>query len=782
MVLPFLFNFKYRDHLHNMLKHFRLLTLLIVFVVSNSLYGQKVALVLSGGGAKGIAHVGVLKALEEHEIPVDYIVGTSMGGIVAGCYAAGYSADEIEEIMSSENLLNWVNGNLEKGYYYYFSKEDINSGFLKLKLSLDSTFNASVTSSLASDLSLNFALNEKFAQASHSSNYNFDSLMIPARVVAADIFTQSEEIVKEGSLANALRTTLSVPFFYKPIRYKGKYLFDGGIYNNFPVDVAIEEFSPDIIIGSNVSSKIFQEYPYEEDEKLLNSSLLFMILDKSDPSKIPATGIYIEPNLSTYTAFDFDKSKQLIDSGYMATKRQIEEIKSKIERRVACDTLAQQRNQFKNLHKPLMFSDIKFHGFNSRQRKYIRNIFNFKADEPLSLNQLKKGYFRLVSEDFFRTIYPDITFDSSTDNFKLELYGRPRNNFNVEMGGIIATRNISQGFVGFEHYFFDDYLLNSAVNFHVGSFYKSAEIRSRLNLSWFNQFYIEPIITYNNWDFINSDDFFVRDASPTILERTDRKYGVDLGMPLGPNYKLVVDGAWVDNTDQFANFGEVIPQDTLDRLDLDGLRFGFRIESNSLNRKQYPSDGKSFLFSADYFNVREKYDPGSTSLVDELIDDHEWVRVKLKAEQYFKRGRYSTGYYFEGVASNQPFFANYTATLLSFPGFEPLQDSRTLFLQNFRSSNYIAFGLRNVYSLRQNLEFRLEGYFFAPFKELVEDVDQRPVSRDFEDIFLTGSASLTLHSPVGPINLSLNYYDDNENQLGVLLHLGYLLFKKKSLE
>ena len=230
---------------------------------------QKIGLVFSGGGAKGLAHVGVLKALEENEIPIDYAVGTSMGGIIAGCYAAGMSPAEIEEMMLSPDFSRWIGGQLEEGYNYYYNKNDDHPSFLKLNLSLDSSFNVLLNSTIANDLSLNFALAEKLAQPSAIAKNNFDSLFVPLRVVAADIFTQTEVVLKKAALGEALRATQTVPFFYNPIRIEGKYLFDGGVYNNFPVDVAQKEFKPDVIIGCNVSSKVYDKYPYGEDEKLI---------------------------------------------------------------------------------------------------------------------------------------------------------------------------------------------------------------------------------------------------------------------------------------------------------------------------------------------------------------------------------------------------------------------------------------------------------------------------------------------------------------------------------
>src|SRR5258706_2623702 len=239
---------------------------------------QKVGVVFSGGAAKGLAHVGVLKALEESEIPIDYVVGTSMGGIIAGCYAAGMSPAEIEEMMLSQDFLSWVNGRLEEGYNYYYNKNDDHPSFLKLNLSLDSSLNFLLNSSIANDLSLNFALAEKLAQPSAIARNNFDSLFVPLRVVAADIFTQTEVVIKKGALGEALRATQTVPFFYNPIRIDGKYLFDGGVYNNFPVDVAESEFKPEVIIGCSGSSKDYAPYPYGQVRKSISQSLLYMLL------------------------------------------------------------------------------------------------------------------------------------------------------------------------------------------------------------------------------------------------------------------------------------------------------------------------------------------------------------------------------------------------------------------------------------------------------------------------------------------------------------------------
>ena len=225
--------------------------------------------------------------------------------------------------------------------------------------------------------------------------------------------------------------------------------------------------------------------------------------------------------------------------------------------------------------------------------------------------------------------------------------------------------------------------------------------------------------------------------------------------------------------------------DTLDQLTLTGTRYGINFSTNTLNRKQYSSSGKSFYFGLDYFQIREDLTPGTTSSTKMLVTNlsHNWIRGTIILEQYFKAGIYSSGYYLQGTFSNQPVFSNYGGTIINAPGFFPMQDSHTLILENFRSFNFVAGGWRNVFSLKKRLDFRLEGYLFKPLQAITQGSNQEPVLNDeIRTIYFAGTAGLVLHSTIGPISLSVNYYDDKKTQLGVLLHIGFLLFNKTSLE
>lgn len=746
-------------------------------------FSQKTALVFSGGSAKGLAHVGVLKALEENDIPIDCIVGTSMGGIVGGFYAAGFSPEEIEKIVLSESFIHWVNGDPISDYNYFYHKSDAYPDFLTIDLSLDSTLNLKLNSSIAKDAALNFALLEHLAAASEVYLGDFDKLFVPLRVVAADIFTQSEVVISKGVLSDALRSTQSAPLFYSPIRYENQYLFDGGIYNNFPVSVAKSSFSPEKIIGVNVSSKVFTTYPYETDDELVPDALLYLLLAKSDPSQLPDSNLYLSPNLSAYSAFDFDKAKALIDSGYNHTIRKMPEIKKQISRRIPREDVRLARAEFRKKMQRNVYGPIEIMGFTKSQDQYLRTVFS--KDKPLDIRDMKEGYFQLATEAYFENIYPSSRYDSSSGKHIFRLTKRPQKNFKVDFGGMLATRDISNLFMGVNYYRFRKTLMHFYTNFQTGNFYKS--IVSGVRVDFPKRFYFEPQISYDNWNYLATNDFldeFSTTAIPTILKRLNRKVGFYAGIPIGQQFKGYGYVGYFNALDQYVNGSIFITNDKLDRLRLTGFKTSFVLSSNTLNRKQYASSGKAIKFCLSYTFASELFEPGSTSVLNgSRRENFQWPRIKASYEQYFGSGRYKPGVYAEAVVSGRFRVSNYYGTLINSPGFNPFQDSRIFILQRYRAFNFLAGGVKNVFKVKEKVEFRLEGYGFIPFESIREGVGQQFVSDPGlgKLTFAVGS-SLVYHSPVGPIGLAMNYYQDKENPLSILLHIGYILYHDHSLE
>ncbi len=179
----------------------RFLIVALLTILSGQAITQRVALVLSGGGAKGLAHVGVLKALEEYEIPVDYIVGTSMGAVIGGLYASGYSPDSIAIILSSDKFKNWSSGVIDDKYTYFFKQQAPDASWISIKFNYDDVnrkIKGKLPATLIPSFEFDFNVLELFADASAASSYDFNNLFVPFRCVAADIDSNQTIIFSDG--------------------------------------------------------------------------------------------------------------------------------------------------------------------------------------------------------------------------------------------------------------------------------------------------------------------------------------------------------------------------------------------------------------------------------------------------------------------------------------------------------------------------------------------------------------------------------------------------------
>ncbi len=761
-----------------------------VLIFTNNVQAQKVGLVFSGGGAKGLAHIGVLKALEENHIPIDYIVGTSMGGIVGGMYAAGYSPSEIEYVALSKDFQDWVSGRFQSDYRYFFRKKPDNPSIFTAKLQIDTGFHTNLRSNLINDIPLNFALLELLAQSSANAHDDFDKLFIPFRCIVADVFSQKMIPVNHGSLVEAIRGTFTVPFIYRPIKVDGQYVFDGGLYDNFPVDVMKDEFTPDYIIGANVSSKTFNEYPKKGDEKLMNRFLIYLFLSKSDSTSIGKNGVYIQPDMTNFSSINFTPVEEIIKSGYDATMANMPHIIKAVSRRVSADEIRKKRLAFKHSNPDLTFSSINATGINSKQKKYVERVFKHDEKE-ISLEDVKKGYYKLVADDNFETVYPRISYEPKKDTYDFELQVQPQKNFKIDFGGVIASRPISNVYLGLQYNYLRTKSYTFSTNFYSGRFYESAQATIRMDVPTRLPFYLETEFTYNHWNYFNDSQIFVEKIKPTYIEQTDHRFLLKAGIPVDRNGKIEAQAGYIVFDDDYSPNNAYQFSDILDNSRFNGFVTALNIEKNTLNKRQYANHGLSFQLGLSFYHGVEDYTPGNIFRNEPFYNQihatenfRNWFRIKLSNEHYILSNKfYSLGYLLEGVVSNKPAFNSFKSTLLSAPAFYPLQDSKSIYLEKFRANTYGAFGLKNVFNLYKNLDLRLEAFIFQPLEEFrLKDAQSLAYNKLFENRHYAATAGLVYNTMAGPVSLSFNQYDDAQNRFGVMFHIGFLIYNKRAFE
>lgn len=758
---------------------FRITIFFCLLFLSETVSPQKVGLVLSGGGARGMAHIGVIKALEERNIPIDYIAGTSAGAIVGCMYAMGLSGEQMDSLVHTEDFYNWATGTIDDDYTYYFRKTEENASWISLKFSLDSVFSTSLPTNIVSSIPYDYSLLEYTAGPIAKAGYNFDSLFVPFRCVAADIENKKTIIFRDGDLATAVRASSAYPFYFKPVFFDNKILYDGGMYNNFPADVMLEDFQPDIIIGSNAAGTTT---PTTEGNII--SQIRAMMTTPTSFSVLCENGILIESNTNRFGLFDFSQITDIIAEGYNSTQHQIDRLCVNIQRRETKEELQARRHAYRNSLPKVLIDNVTIEGTTSMQAQYIRHIIK-PGHTPIPLSRLKASYYSLVADHNIKSMYPTLKYNPGTGYYDLNLRIAREKDFITQFGGNISSRPVSEAFVGLQYNVWSKKAYNFSGNFYFGKLYTSGQLKIRMDSPEKFPYFLEAAATLNQWDFFSSSNAaFFSEQKPSYILQSDYNFGMNFGLPARNKGRVIASANYVRIADDYYQTQDFLANDTADRSILKGFNGAIHFERSTLNRKEYPSMGTFLSAKILYGNLLESTIPGSTS-IDRKIKKkyHDWVQFNLKYENYFtRRGRVKFGMYFELSSTGMPFLANYISSVLNSPGFFPIQESKTIFLPSFRAHTFAGLGSKNIITLRNNVDLFVEGYIFQPYRELLPTPDLKThYGEILAKRYYVGSFGPVFHSPLGPIGFFLNYFDNREKPFSFLFHFGYFIFNKSSM-
>jgi NTE family protein len=755
-------------------------TLFILFLITFNSYPQKVGLVLSGGGASAFAHIGVLKALEEHHIPIDYITGTSAGALVGAMYANGYTPQQIEALATSESFFKMTQGDIDEAYKYFIYNSDNTAEVFSYKFSKDSIFQKSLPTNLLNPTALDFELMRLLAINPPSVNHSFDSLFIPFRCVASDITTKSSVLFKSGDLNVAVRASMTYPFFISPIKVNGKLLFDGGLYNNFPAEEMYHEFDPDFIIGSNVS---YNEPPPTEDD--LMSQIRNMFSSHSNYTLPCDQGIIIEPQLGNIGTFDFDKINEAIEIGYQTTLLKIDTIESYVNRKIDSLKLSQLRATYNQRKIKLKINDIEVIGLKPQEAQFIKQkLIKIKKNEVLDEEELKIRILNLYQSDYVSTIFPTLKINSdSTQTLKVDI--KKEKPLNIAIGGHFSSRPVNEGFIELSYMMSNSTPLKFYANSYFGKFYGSVKLGAKFYFPTKNDIYAEPIFVMNRWDYFTSFTTFFEEVKPSFLVVNEQFWGIKFNLPIFSKGKLIIDFKNGMNNYDYYQTQDFTNKDTADYTSMLFYSPGISIIRNSLNRKQFASAGSLFELKTRYIHGVEHTIPGSTSGNQIELNNtfRNWFDIDLKYKTFFmQKGVYRLGIDIGGNIAYKPFLANYTATILSAKQFNPFPDAATFFFKDFRANQSTYLGLMNVFTIKDKVDFRIDVYYYQPISNIVNNNNLAEYSTFFYQGYELASTSLIYHTRVGPLRATLNYFGKQTNPLSFQLSYGYVLFNERGIK
>jgi len=773
-------------------KDFKHIFVLSLFLASASLLSaQSVGLVLSGGGAKGLSHIGVIKALEENNIPIDYVAGTSIGAIIAGLYATGYSPDEMVALIKSDDFKAWYRGENEHGFATYIYRREPTPEMFGFSFGRNGRMEREEKKGLKLELPVSFvtpyqmdlAVVQIFSQASARAGYDFDRLMVPFRCVTADIVNKKPYIARSGDLGSAIRASMTFPLVFKPIMIDSVLMFDGGIYNNFPWDVMEQDFSPDIIIGAQCTENA--KIPSEDDLVIQMGNLVMFGANYHIP---PEKGVLISADYSMYGLLDFNKVDEIMGKGYESAKAHITELKERITREVEKQALSRKRATFKEGYLPLIFKDVHVDGpLTVTQRNFIERTLRLNSHAPFHFDQLKYGYYRVLATQAVKTFYPRAQIGpDSLFNVYIKATGAAP--LRVMIGGNISSSSLNQGYLGLEYRFWGHTLAKTAVDLWAGRFYNGINLYWRHDIGVRPLFFYEVNVTGHRFDYFSgAQELFYSDSYPNNMQESEifitfnggipisfrRSYIVKMGADVGVNFMTYF------STPDFTSI------DTPNRVIFRYISPSLTINRNTLDYKQYPTRGSNRLYNFRYILAQETYIPGSLAKSNVRVDNvpHAMFTARFFDENYYPIGnRFSLGVLFDIALGNSALMSDYTSTVMAQPAFQPTQHSRTLMLDQYRAGSYFGAGLMPVVRFSPSVSLNLGGFFFLPYQKVKQDyLGNLYYAEPFSMHSWMASAALVWQSPVGPVSLSSHYYDRERNNFYTQLNIGYIIFKRKAL-
>ena len=745
---------------------------------------QKVGLVLSGGGAKGMTHIGIIRALEENNIPIDYITGTSMGAIIGSLYAMGYSPDDMEALLRSEDFKRWYSGQVEPEYGYYFKQNRPTPEFFNIRFSFKDSLHIKpqiLPTSMVNPIQMNLVFVELFARATAACSGDFNRLFVPFRCIASDVYNKKPLIMRRGDLGDAVRASMSFPFVFKPIEIDSVLAYDGGIYNNFPTDIMREDFKPEVIIGSVVAAN-----PGKPKENDLMSQLENMIMQKTDYTLPDSLGIIMTFKYDDVSLLDFDRLQELHDIGYNRTISLMDSIKGRIHRRVSAENVRLRRLVYRSNLPQFRFRDIYIEGANPQQQAYIKKEFHDEDHEVFTYEDLKRGYFRLLSDNMISEIIPHAVYDSENDLYSLHLKVKMEDNFSVRMGGSVSTTSSNQIYLGLGYQDLNYYSKEITLDGQIGKVYNNAQLMAKIDLPTRIPTSYRLIASLSTFDYYKKDKLFSKNDKPSFNSKDERFVKLMVALPFLANKRAEISIGYGKLQDNYFQSSVInFDKDRSDRSTYNLLGGAIGFYGSTLNARQYATKGYFEKLVAQVFSGKEKFIPGNPTETSVTTKERQsWLQISyMKYAYHTMSPKFTLGWMAEMLYSSKNFSENYTATMLQAADFSPTPHSKLMYNEAFRANQFLAAGIKPIFGFNDMFQFRSEFYGFVPIFPIKKNaLNKAYYGKAFSRFEYIGEISVICQLPFGAISAYVNHYSSPKKEWNVGLTLGWQLFNYRFIE
>ncbi|GAB1308171.1 patatin-like phospholipase family protein [Urechidicola sp. KH5] len=705
---------------------------------ANTTDDLKVGLVLSGGGAKGFAHVGVLKVLEEAGVRVDYIGGTSMGAMIGSLYASGYSAHEIDSIIKSIDINKVVSDESPRKSKPFYEKESGEKHALTLPVK---DGKLTLPKALSKGQNLLNLLSSLFEHVDTISDFN--QLPIPFLCIATDIETGKKIVLNEGFLPKAVQASGAFPTLLDPVEIGDKLLVDGGIVNNFPVD-EVKKMGADVIIGVELGNDLSTREELETGVDILNQIVSFQIYSIYEEN-IELTDVHISPNMKGYSVTTFDKYDEIYKIGEEAARMQF----------TALEEIAEQQTYKRPIVNKTPKSDkiilrsIKMEGNQDYTRTYIKGKMGLQQNDTISKSEFYEGINNLFATGNFTDIqYQILDHEESGSVVQLKLKQNEVNTF-VKLAGhyddlykTAVLINLTTKHLLIKNDVLSvDLILGDNIRYNFDYFIDNGSNWSFGFKSRFNRFNTDV-----NLEFvpdINMVDLKYRDFTNQLYVQNvlNRKFAIGIGA----EHKQIK-----SYTETFIRGQNSEDEDRSYFDKSDYLNFISYVKFDTKDKKHFPKQGaylaadfRWYLFSSDYLGNFESF----SQLKGKLSYTHTFFN-KLTAE-YISEAGTTIGennnpildYHLGGYGEN---FIN---TFISFYGYDYASLSDSGFLRSTLNVRY---------------ELFKDNYLMVGANAGRVDSDLFNEGKIFEDTKLGYSFGYGVDSFLGPIELNFTFSPDTE--------------------